>query len=72
MPNDSDMQPQNVRPLDLATLAASISRNYGDDGAIIVTKGPDGYRVGVHNLSLDEAKDALCVAICDVVSKALA
>jgi hypothetical protein len=69
---DNRSAPGSVRPLNLTTLAASIRRSYGDDGAIIVTKGPDGYRVGVYNLSLDEAKDALCVAICDVVSKALA
>lgn len=64
--------PANVTPLDLQRLAASISRSYGDDGAIIITKGKEGYRVGVHNLDLDEAKDALCLAIYHVVSKALA
>jgi hypothetical protein len=61
----------NIRPLNLESLAASISRNYGDDGAIVVTKGPDGFRLGVHNLTLEEAKDALCVAIYHVVAKAL-
>lgn len=61
-----------VRPLELTRMAESISRSYGDKGAIIITSGDEGVRVGVHGLDLDEAKDALCVAIYDVVSKALA
>jgi hypothetical protein len=61
-----------VRPLELTRMAESVSRSYGDKGAIIITSGDKGVRVGVHGLDLDEAKDALCVAIYDVVSKALA
>ncbi len=61
-----------VRPLDLTHSAAAIARNYGDKGAIIVTSGEEGIRVGVHGLDLREAQDALCTAIYDVVSKALA
>jgi hypothetical protein len=62
----------SVQPFDLKTMAASVSRSYGDKGAIVITSGDEGIRVGVHGLDLDEAKDALCVAIYDVVSKALA
>ena len=61
----------NVRPLELTKMAESVSRNYGDKGAIIITSGDEGIRVGVHGLDLNEAKDALCVAIYDVVSNAL-
>ena len=61
-----------VRPLDLTKMAASISTSYGDKGAIIITSGEEGIRVGVHGLDLREAQDALCTAIYDVVSKALA
>jgi hypothetical protein len=62
----------HVRPLQLTKMAESISRSYGDKGAIIITSGDDGIRVGVHGLDLNEAKDALCVAISDVVSRSLA
>jgi len=72
MSNLGEHKPLNVRPLDLQTIAAAIARNYGDEGAIIVTKGEAGFRVGVHNLSPDDAKDALCVAIYHVIAKALA
>lgn len=60
-----------VRPLDLTKMAASISTSYGDKGAIVITSGEDGIRVGVHNLDLRELQDALCAAIYHVVSKAL-
>ncbi len=60
----------NVRPFDLEKIAASVSRSYGDRGAIVITSGDDGVRVGVHGLDLREAQDALCVAIYHVVSKA--
>jgi hypothetical protein len=66
-----DSEP-NVRPLDLTTMAASIATTYRDKGAIVITSGEDGIRVGVHGLDLREAQDALCVAIHDVVSKSLA
>lgn len=61
-----------IRPIDLTKMAASISRSYGDKGAIVITSGAGGVRVGVHGLDLSESQDALCVAIYHVVSKALA
>ena len=62
---------QNVTPVDLKRIAASISRSYADKGALVVTSGEDGIRVGVHGLDLREVQDALCVAIYHVVSKSL-
>lgn len=61
-----------VRPLDLTKMAASVSRSYGDKGAIVITSGEEGVRVGVHGLDLRESQDALCVAIYHVVAKSLA
>jgi hypothetical protein len=62
---------QNITPVDLKRIAASITRSYADKGAIVITSGEDGIRVGVHGLDLREAQDALCVAIYHVVSKTL-
>jgi two-component sensor histidine kinase len=59
-----------VHPFDLAHLAAAIARNYGDKGAIIITRGRDGTRVAFHGMTLREAEDALCIAIHDLVSNA--
>ena len=61
----------NVRPLDLTKMASSIASTYRDKGAIVITSGEDGIRIGVHGLDLREAEDALCTAIYHVVSKAL-
>ena len=52
-----------VRPLDLQRMAGSIAASYGDKGAIILTYGDDGIRVGVSGLTEREAQDALCVGI---------
>jgi hypothetical protein len=60
-----------VRPLDLQRTAASIAANYGDDGAIVITSGKDGIRIGVHNLADSDLQDALCVAIHHAVKKTL-
>lgn len=60
-----------VRPLDLRRMAASIASNYGDDGAIIITRGKDGIRVGVHNLDPSDLQDMLCVAIHHSVARTL-
>lgn len=61
-----------VRPLDLQRTAASIASNYGDDGAIVITSGKDGIRIGVHNLAASDLQDVLCVAIHHAVIKSLA
>ncbi len=60
-----------VRPLDLQRTAASVAANYGDDGAIVITSGKDGIRIGVHNLTASDLQDALCVAIHHAVAKSL-
>ena len=60
-----------VRPFELKKMAESVSRSYGDKGAIVITSGEEGIRIGVHGLELSEAQEALCVAIYHVVSKAL-
>ncbi len=52
-----------IRPIDLERTAAAIAKNYGDKGAAIVTFGEEGVRVGVSNLTPDELREALCVAV---------
>ncbi len=52
-----------IIPTSLKHNAASIARNYGDKGAIVITVGDEGMRIGVHGLSDREMQDALCVAI---------
>jgi len=44
-------------------MARSIAQTYGDKGAIVLTVGQDGIRVGVHGLNAREIQDALCVGI---------
>lgn len=53
-------------------MAASIASNYGDDGAIVITSGKEGIRIGVHNLVASDLQDVLCVAIYHTVAKTLA
>lgn len=60
-----------VRPMPLQTMAASIAAAYGDDGAIVITRGSEGIRIGVHNMNGPALQEALCVAIYDVVSRTL-
>ena len=52
-----------VTPIDLKRMANSIASNYGDKGAIVISVGGDGVRIGVNGLSDREIQDALCVAI---------
>jgi hypothetical protein len=53
----------NVHPVDLERMARSIAQAYGDKGAIIITVGKDGVRVGIHGLDAREIQDALCVGL---------
>jgi hypothetical protein len=53
----------NIRPLNLQRTAGAIASNYGDKGAVIITIGDDGTRIGVENLTPQELREALCVAI---------
>jgi hypothetical protein len=52
-----------VRPMKLRHTAAAIARNYGDKGAVIISVGENGTRIGVENLTPAEVRDALCAAI---------
>jgi hypothetical protein len=63
--------PANICPIDLRRTAAAIAANYGDKGAIIITSGEEGIRVGLHGLDGQEAQEALCVAIFYAVSRVL-
>jgi hypothetical protein len=53
----------NVHPVDLERMARSIAQAYGDKGAIIITVGKDGVRIGIHGLDAREIQDALCVGL---------
>jgi hypothetical protein len=66
-----DRDETKVHPIDLRRTAAAIAANYGDKGAIVITSGDDGIRVGVHGLDGRETQEALCVAIYHAVSKVL-
>ena len=44
-------------------MAGSIATSYADKGAIVITCGDEGVRIGVEGLSAHETQDALCVAI---------
>jgi len=44
-------------------MAGSIASRYGDDGAIVITKGDDGYRFGVEGLTPEEVEKAACLLI---------
>ena len=44
-------------------MARSIAQAYGDKGAIVITVGKDGVRVGIHGLEAREIQDALCVGL---------
>lgn len=54
---------EKIRPMNLRHTAAAIARNYGDKGAVIITVGEDGTRIGVENLTPSEVREALCTAI---------
>jgi len=53
----------NVRPFDIQRMAASIARSHGGHGTIVITWGPKGICVGVKNLTPNEMRQALCVAV---------
>jgi hypothetical protein len=53
----------SVRPLSLRHTAAAIARNYGDKGAVVITLGTDGVRIGTENLTPSELREVLSIAI---------
>ena len=60
----------NLSPIDLKRMAGSIAASYGDKGAVVITVGDDGFRIGVSNLTDRELQDALCVGIHHCVLRA--
>ena len=53
----------SIHPIDLRRTAKSIASNYGDKGAVVVSVGKDGVRIGTEGLTPSELREALCVAI---------
>lgn len=53
----------SLRPLPLRNTAQLVARNYRDKGAIVISVGEEGTRIGVEGLTPEEAREALCVAI---------
>lgn len=54
----------NIVPIHgLRTSAKAIAAAYGDDGAIAISVGKEGVRIGVEGLTPQQIQDALCVAI---------
>jgi len=54
---------KKINPIRLKSMANSIAKSYGDKGAIVVTMGDEGTRIGTKGLTFGEAREALCVAI---------
>lgn len=53
----------NVRPVNLRRMAGAIASAYNDDGAVVISVGKEGTRVGVEGLSPEQVRDACCIAI---------
>jgi len=47
----------------LRTTAKAVAAQYGDQGAIVISVGKEGVRVGTEGLSFQQIQDALCIAI---------
>lgn len=58
-----------IRNLPLSDMAATIARQHGDSGAIIISVGQDHTRIGFADLSGRQMLDALCLAIRDAVAQ---
>ena len=59
----TSLSSDKIKPLALQKMAKAIASSYGDKGAIVLTCGEEGVRVGMAGLSPDEAERALCIAI---------
>jgi len=44
-------------------LAGSVAAECKDKGAVVISYGEDGVRIGVENLTPEELREALCTAI---------
>ncbi len=62
MTDESESEGQ-ICPMSLRNMARSIATSYGDAGAVVITKGPEGYRFGVEGLTPDEVERAACLLI---------
>ena len=54
---------EKIRPLALRRMAKAIASSYGDEGAIVISVGKEGVRIGVEDLTPKQIQDALCVAV---------
>ena len=54
---------RTVRPLSLRQTAAAVARNHGDKGAVVISYGEEGIRIGTESLTPAEVREALCVAM---------
>jgi len=52
-----------VTELSLRGLAKTIATECKDKGAVVISYGNEGVRIGVENLTPEELREALCVAI---------
>lgn len=49
--------------INLQGLAGSVAAECKDKGAVVISYGENGVRIGVENLTPDELREALCTAI---------
>lgn len=59
----------DISALGLARMAASVAAAHRAKGAVIVTFGEEGFRIGDDGLTVDELQTALCLAIHDVMAR---
>lgn len=57
------MTETKLRPVDLRRMAGAVASNYGDRGAIVISVGEDGVRIGTQGLTPTEQREALAVAM---------
>ncbi len=49
--------------ISLRGVASTIAAECKDKGAVVITYGEEGIRIGVENLTPEELREALCTAI---------
>ena len=49
--------------LNLRGIAHTVAQECGDKGAVVISYGESGIRIGVENLKPEELREALCTAI---------
>jgi len=52
-----------IRPVNLRPMAGAIASAYNDDGAVVISVGKEGTRIGVEGLTPQHVREALCIAI---------